>query len=70
MFECELLDRCGFFLKYQETRDLACRGFMNMYCRGPQQPECKRLAYRAEHGHPPDDDMLPTGQMIATNVRD
>jgi len=66
MFECELINRCGFFAKYQESKDLACRGFMNLYCRGPQQSECKRLQYRAKHGFPPGDDMLPTGQMVAS----
>lgn len=64
MADCELLNRCGFFRKYQDTLDLACRGFMNMYCRGPKMKDCLRMRYRAEHGAPPEDDMLPTGQMM------
>ncbi len=31
---CELLERSGFFKKYEETKDLACRGFINQYCKG------------------------------------
>ena len=65
MNECPLLSRCGFFLKYQESRDLACRGFIRTFCRGPQQPECKRLEYRQQHGASPAEDMLPTGLSIA-----
>ena len=63
--ECELLAKCGFFKKYQATKDLACRGFIAQYCRGPQMADCKRLQYRRKHGVPPSDDMLPTGQMVA-----
>lgn len=64
MTECELLDRCGFFRKHQGSLDLACRGFIKSYCKGPLMDDCKRKAYRQEHGTPPDDDMLPTGQMM------
>ncbi len=64
MGDCELLPRCGFFSKYQDTMDLACRGFMNAYCKGPKQTECSRRKYRAEHGLPPQDDMLPSGQIM------
>ena len=64
MQECELLERCGFFLKPRESLDLACRGFVKSYCRGPLMDECRRKAYRREHGTPPPDDMLPTGQTM------
>ena len=64
MADCELLPRCGFFLKYQDTLDLACRGFVRSFCKGPKQTECARRLYRVEHGCPPDDDMMPSGQMI------
>ena len=26
--ECEKLETCGFFIKYGEVKDLACRGFV------------------------------------------
>ena len=63
--ECELLAKCGFFKKYQDIKDLACKGFISRYCRGPRQDECKRKQYRQEHGTPPSDDMMPSGQMMA-----
>ncbi len=68
MADCQLLDRCGFFLKYQHTLDLACRGFMSSYCKGPKQADCLRLKYRTEHGCPPEDDMLPTGQIMPKHL--
>ncbi len=64
MRDCELLSRCGFFIKYCQTKDLACKGFMRMYCKGDKQEECKRKIFRKQHGKPPSDDMLPSGQMI------
>ena len=64
--ECIHLATCGFFKKYQAEKDLACKGFINQFCRGPKQNECKRLIYKRDHGHAPNDDMMPTGQMIRT----
>ncbi|HMK92511.1 MAG TPA: hypothetical protein VK576_05890 [Thermoleophilia bacterium] len=62
--ECELLAGCGFFRKYQATRDAACKGFIAQYCRGPKMDGCQRKVYRAEHGMAPSDDMLPSGLMV------
>ncbi len=62
--ECELLVKCGFFKKYQTTKDLACKGFIMQYCTGPKMNECVRKQYRQEHGTPPCDDLMPSGQMI------
>ena len=62
--ECEILNQCGFFKKYQAVKDLACRGFIRLYCRGPKMDQCKRKQYRAEHGVPPSDDMMPSGDPI------
>ena len=64
MEECDLLSKCGFFRKYFQTKDLACKGFMALYCKGPKMNDCKRKQYRQQNGRPPIDDMLPTGQMI------
>lgn len=64
MYECELLATCGFFKKYQDTLNLACKGFIKTYCKGELMDECKRKEYRAEHGVPPEDDMLPSGHMM------
>lgn len=62
--ECELLNKCGFFKKYQNSRELACKGFILQYCKGPKMSECKRMEYRTKNGVPPADDMMPNGQMI------
>lgn len=59
--ECKLLDTCGFFNKYQSTQDLACKGFISLYCKGPKMKECKRLEYREKNGKSPNDDMMPNG---------
>jgi hypothetical protein len=61
---CELLEKCGFFMKYQKSKELECRGFINQYCNGPKQNECKRKEYRYKNGVPPSDEMMPTGQML------
>ena len=62
--ECEMLSKCGFFKKYQGTKDLVCRGFIAMYCKGNKMNECKRMEYRKKNGVPPSDDMMPSGQFV------
>ena len=62
--ECELLQTCGFFRKYQDSLDLACRGFIKTYCKGSKLDECERKIFRKKNGGPPDDDMMPSGQMM------
>ncbi|GAB6094802.1 hypothetical protein JCM14469_10540 [Desulfatiferula olefinivorans] len=64
MAECELLDSCGFFRKYMNSHEAACKGLIAMYCRGPKQAGCKRKEYRTKHGKPPVDEMLPNGAMF------
>ena len=63
--ECELLAQCGFFKKYNTTKQLACRGFIAQYCKGAQMNQCKRKEFRRKNGIAPSDDMMPTGQMMA-----
>jgi hypothetical protein len=65
--QCELLEKCGFFKKYESTKELACKGFINQYCKGPKQSECKRLEYRKKNGVPPSEDMMPSGHMMKAN---
>ena len=64
--QCELLEDCGYFKKYQASKDAVCKGFIQKYCKGQQQKDCKRKAYRKEHGKPPSEDMMPSGHMTAT----
>ena len=68
--QCELLEICGFFKKYQAVKDLACRGFIRLYCKGPMMDQCKRKKYREEHGFPPHDDMMPSGHDIIIRDKD
>jgi len=63
--KCQLLEKCGFFKKYQNTADLACKGFIRTYCKGSMMNECKRMEYRKQHGVPPADDMMPSGHVMA-----
>ncbi len=62
--ECKMLGVCGFFAKYQEVKNLACKGFIRNYCKGSEMANCKRKRYRQEHGIAPSDDMMPNGQLI------
>jgi hypothetical protein len=62
---CELLEKCGFFKKYGTSMELACKGFIQQYCQGTKQNECKRREYRQQHGAPPCDDMLPSGKTLS-----
>ncbi len=64
MARCELLDNCGFFKAYQESKNLACKGFMSEYCMGDKMDQCRRKEYKMTHGIAPPDNMLPTGQWI------
>lgn len=63
--QCANLANCGFFRKYETSKQLACRGFIRQYCKGSSMDDCKRKAYKAEHGKPPSDDMMPNGGMTS-----
>ncbi len=62
--ECENLEKCGFFLKYRATNELACKGFIAKYCIGGKMTDCKRRVYKKEQGVSPTDDMMPNGMLI------
>lgn len=61
---CELLEKCGFFQKYQDFDNEICEMLIVEYCKGPKMNECKRKEYRLKNGVPPSDDMLPDGEML------
>ncbi len=65
---CELLATCGFFKKYGEIQSIACKSMIKEFCKGPKMNECKRKAYRKEHGVPPSEDMMPSGKMFKMDV--
>jgi hypothetical protein len=64
---CELLDSCGFFKKYRNTKESACLGFISQYCNGPKMNQCERKKYREANGTPPPDDMMPNGYTIVAS---
>ncbi len=64
MGDCANLEKCGFFQKYGDTKSLAVKGFISMYCKSPKQNECKRKEYKEKHGAPPSDDMMPNGGLM------
>jgi hypothetical protein len=55
---------CGFLKKYQVVNDMACKGFVRVYCQGDKMKDCERKKYRQEHGKLPDDDMMPNGKNV------
>ena len=67
--DCELLANCGYFRKYQNTKEVLCQGFIRQYCKGPLQVECKRMEYRKQHGTPPPDEMMPSGHMTVAEAK-
>jgi len=62
--ECQYLLNCGFFKKYSDSKNLACQGFINRYCKGTERDVCKRLEFRMAHGTPPPEDMMPNGLIM------
>ena len=66
--ECELLERCGLYEKYQPTDGLACSWFIDKYCSGLGITRCRRKRFYTKYGIVPPDDMLPTGAMIADGI--
>lgn len=63
---CELLEKCGFFNKYRSNSGVVKQGWVRMYCESADKSErCKRKKIRKETGAPPQDNMAPTGDIIA-----
>jgi hypothetical protein len=64
MKECYLLEKCGFFNKYNCSGEIDCQEYIEKYCRGDMMIHCKRLQYRNRIGVAPSDDMMPSGAMM------
>ena len=62
--ECELIDTCGFFAKYRDSKDISCQAFIRIYCQGERSHDCKRKKYRDKYKTFPVDDMMPHGTII------
>ncbi|MFT8352685.1 hypothetical protein [Clostridium saccharoperbutylacetonicum] len=46
MSDCQNLGKCGFVKKYGESKALAVKGFVAMYCMREKQEACKRKEYK------------------------
>jgi len=64
MKECYLLEKCGFFNKYNCRGIINCQEFIDTYCRGDKMEACRRLQYHNRYGVAPSDEMMPTGKMV------
>ncbi len=64
MNDCANLAGCGFVKKYGESKSLAVKGFVNLYCKGEKQNECKRKEHKQKTGQAPPDEMMPSGGMM------
>jgi hypothetical protein len=63
--KCELLEKCGFFKNYNEHAGVLERAWIRMYCESLETSEsCERKMFRKQTGHPPVDNMAPTGKML------
>ena len=63
--KCELLDKCGFFLNFKGNTEVTKQNWIQVFCESKEKSEnCKRKQFRKENGHPPVDNMTPTGKLI------
>jgi len=49
MNTCEMIEKCGFLVRFSPTNELACKGFVNRYCKGEMMSECKRKAFNPKN---------------------
>lgn len=64
MADCELLNDCALFKKFEKSRVVTCRELIAEYCRGMRQNKCKRREYLLNHKTLPPENMLPGGSLI------
>lgn len=75
MAECEKLSTCAFFKEYEtnESKKMALKGFIALYCTGDQQDTCIRKKISTALGgaeHVPVN-MMPNGRSLpGTSVDD
>ena len=61
--QCEKVEKCQFLAKYGSSNNLACKGFILMYCKGAKMNECKRKKL-SQTGATVPVDMMPNGATI------
>ena len=64
--QCELLDKCGFFINFKGNSDVIKQGWVKMFCENKEKSEmCERKKIRKKTGKPPADNMTPAGKMLS-----
>ncbi len=62
---CELLEKCGFFLNFQGNSEVIKQGWIKNFCESSIKSEkCSRKKIRKQTGQPPEDNMAPTGKLL------
>jgi hypothetical protein len=63
--QCELLEKCGFFINYNEGVGVLEKAWIRMYCKSLETSDsCERKMFRKQTGRLPVDNMAPTGKML------
>jgi len=63
--QCELLDKCGFFLNFKGNNEVIKNGWIRSFCESKEKSEkCERKKIRKATGKPPVDNMAPTGKLL------
>ena len=66
---CELLQKCGFFMNYQDDSEVVKQGWIRIYCESVEKSEkCQRKKIRNQTGKPPSDNLSPTGKYLMSSV--
>lgn len=62
---CELLEKCGFFINFKGNSEVVKKGWISTFCGNfNKSAGCERKKYRQRMGKPPADNMTPTGKLI------
>ncbi|MBF0378123.1 MAG: hypothetical protein HQK72_11655 [Desulfamplus sp.] len=62
---CELMEKCGFFLNFKGNSEAIKEGWISMFCKDQTKSEkCQRKIIRKKTGKPPADNMTPTGKLL------
>lgn len=63
--QCELIEKCGFFLRYNKRSDAVVQGWIKMFCESKvKATQCQRKKIKDATGAPPPDNMTPTGTIL------
>ena len=63
--DCEFLDECLFFLKYNNRESIAWKGLIRIYCKGGLPFLCERRRRFLDTGRQPGENTMPTGKLVS-----